>query len=160
MVARLVIPGILLSISVTLTLRILIVVVVVVVIVVAVVVLVLVVVVVAVVVVVVVVAVAVAVVVAVSFPFGIKHSYNVIFAIHVTIYRYIVTICNIFHNITTLKFSEFIPYFLVLVPSYFSAIPHLKLKRVSWFLRKHHMSCGFNLFPDLTTSVAKPFKCF
>ena len=32
----------------------------------------------------------------------------------------------IFHNIAPLKFSEFIPYFLVLVPSNFTTLMHLK----------------------------------
>ena len=33
----------------------------------------------------------------------------------------------IFHNIAPLKFGEFIPYFVVLVPGNFTTLPHLKL---------------------------------
>ena len=33
----------------------------------------------------------------------------------------------IFHNMTPLKFSKFIPYVVVLVPGNFTTLPHLKL---------------------------------
>ena len=65
-----------------------------------------------------------------------------------------------FHNIAPLKFSEFVPYFFVLVSGFFTALPQLKFYGISWFSKKHLMDCGFNLFADLKSSVAKNCKCF
>ena len=56
--------------------------------------------------------------------------------------------------------SEFIPYFLVLVPGYFATLPNLNCKESHGSRMKHHMNCGFNLIADLKTSVAKNCKCF
>ena len=66
----------------------------------------------------------------------------------------------IFHNIAPQKFSEFIPYSVVLVRGNFTTLPQLKCKTSHGSQKNTTENCGFNLFTDLKISVAKNCKCF
>ena len=66
----------------------------------------------------------------------------------------------IFHNISSMKFSEFILYFLVLVPGSIITLPQLKLKEILCFSKEYGRNSGSNLFVDLKASVTENCKCF